>query len=197
MNRFFKTLSAMMLLALANPSHAMDVAGAKNFLDQVAADVLSIVRDERASKEQKQQRIETIFSDKVDISFVAKFVLGKHWRTASPAQQKSYVAAYEPFILKNYAGKLVKYSGQTYRLKSPYMEDNVAVVTMEIIDPSGTNVNVDYRLGDAGAGKYKINDIVIEGVSLLATQRAEFDSIVQNKGVDGLIAALRTQVASK
>jgi phospholipid transport system substrate-binding protein len=106
------------------------------------------------------------------------------------------MTAYKPFILKNYASKLTKYSGQTYVLKNQHMEDNIAVVTMEIVDASGTNVVVDYRLGDAGVGKYKINDIVVEGVSLLTTQRAEFGSIVEQHDVDYLIAALQKQVSA-
>jgi len=197
MKRFLQTLTAFVVLGLATASVAADANGAKAFIDRVASDVLAIVRDDGASKEQKQKRIEAIFSDKVDINFVAKFVLGKHWRSATPEQQQAYTAAYKPFILKNYAGKLTKYSGQTYSLKNPHVEDNISVVTMEIVDPNGSNVNVDYRLGDAGAGKYRINDIIVEGVSLLSTQRAEFDSIVQSKGVDGLIAALTAQVAGK
>ena len=196
MKRFLQSLIAIFVVAFATTSFASDAAGAKVFLDKVAADVLAIVKDSGASKEAKQKKIEALFADKVDIAFVAKFVLGKHWRTATPKQQQDYMTAYKPFILKNYASKLTTYSGQTYVLKNQHMEDNIAVVTMEIVDASGTNVVVDYRLGDAGAGKYKINDIVVEGVSLLTTQRAEFGSIVEQHNVDYLITALQKQVAT-
>jgi phospholipid transport system substrate-binding protein len=196
MKRFLQSLAAIFVVAFATTSFAGDAAGAKVFLDKVAADVLAIVKDSAASKDAKQKKIEALFADKVDIAFVAKFVLGKHWRAATPKQQQDYMTAYKPFILKNYASKLTKYSGQTYVLKNQHMEDNIAVVTMEIVDASGTNVEVDYRLGDAGVGKYKINDIVVEGVSLLTTQRAEFGSIVEQHDVDYLIAALQKQVSA-
>jgi phospholipid transport system substrate-binding protein len=177
---------------------ATDPASAKNFVDTVASQVLAIVKDDQTPKEDKEKKIEGVFTDKVDVNFVAKFVLGKHWREASPEQQQAYMDAYKPFILKNYANKLTKYSGQTYTLRNPRAGDNgAAVVTMDIVDPDGQKVTVDYSLRDEGNGAFKIVDITVEGVSLLTTQRSEFDSIVQSKGVDGLIEALKKQVAAK
>lgn len=198
MRSFFSSaLLFATLVIYAASATAADAGGAKLFVDAVATEVLAIVKNGDASKAEKEQKIEAIFKDKVDLNFVAKFVLGKHWRTASAAQQQSYLMAYKPFIMKNYANKLTKYSGQTYTLKTPRDEGDAAVVTMDIIDPNGQNVSVDYRLRGAEKSGYKIIDITVEGVSLLATQRSEFDSIVQNKGIDGLIDALKKQVAEK
>ena len=197
MKRFLQAFCAAAVVGYATASFAIDANGAKTFVDKVASDVIAIVKDSKGSKDAKQKKIEAIFSEKVDINFVAKFVLGKYWRTASPAQQHDYMEAYRPFILKNYASKLTKYSGQTYSLKNPHMEEDIAVVTMEIDDPaSGNKINVEYRLGD-GAGKYRINDIVVEGVSLLTTQRAEFASIIEQHDMDYLIAALKKQVLAQ
>ena len=198
MKRFLvaATLAASISLS-ANAYASADPAAAKTFVDTTATQVLTLVKNDALSKDDKQAKIEAIFSDKVDIDFVAKFVLGKSWRTATPQQQQDYVAAYKPFILKNYAAKLTKYSGQTYTLKNarPDADANTAVVTMEIDDPNGQKVNVDYHLRDENG--FKIVDIAVEGVSLLTTQRSEFSGIVENKGVDGLIAALKQQVAAK
>ena len=189
------TLAASLAFtSLANA--AADPAAAKTFVDTVATQVLTLVKNDSLSKDAKQAQIEAIFSDKVDINFVAKFVLGKSWRTATPQQQQDYIAAYKPFILKNYASKLTKYSGQTYTLKNARVEGDDNVVTMEIDDPNGQKVNVDYHLRN-DTGSFKIVDIAVEGVSLLTTQRSEFNGIVENKGVDGLTAALKAQVAAK
>jgi phospholipid transport system substrate-binding protein len=193
MKRLVLCLAA--LVALAQPAYATP-EGAKNFVDSVAKDVMAIVRNESATRPQKQARLESLFVNKVDINFVARFVLGKHWRTATPKQQMDYIAAYRPFILKNYASRLAKYSGQTYALKNARVDSDADVVTMEIIDPSGQNILVDYRLKASGGG-YKIIDIMVEGVSLLTTQRSEFNGIVENKGIDGLIEALKKQVAAQ
>jgi phospholipid transport system substrate-binding protein len=193
MKRFLSALLLAATVAVSSSAHAANPTGAKKFVDTLATQVLTLVKDSGVSANEKKSKIESIFSDKLDIDFVAKFVLGKHWRTATPEQQSSYVAAYKPFILKNYASKLTKYSGQTYTLKNARADGDTNVVTMEINDPNGQKVNVDYKL--KGDSNFKIVDIAVEGVSLLTTQRSEFNGIVERKGVDGLIAALKKQVA--
>jgi phospholipid transport system substrate-binding protein len=197
MNRFLPRAIALLTVACVSLSaSATNPNAAKTFVDTVATQVLAIVKTEGLSATAKQTKIEALFSDKVDLNFIAKFVLGKHARTTTPKQQQDYLNAYKPFILKNYAGKLTKYSGQTYTLKNARSDDDASVVTMEINDPNGQNVIVDYRLrGDAG--NFKIVDITVEGVSLLTTQRSEFNGIIENKGIDGLIEALKSQVAAK
>ena len=196
MKRFLLSLLMALSLGASTSAYAANPAAAKTFIDTVASQVLTLVKNESLSKADKQAKIEALFSDKVDINFVAKFVLGKNWRTATPQQQQDYIAAYKPFILKNYAGKLTKYSGQTYALKGARADGDATVVNMEIDDPSGENVHVDYRLKD-DSGSFKIVDITVEGVSLLTTQRSEFNGITETKGIDGLIDALKKQVASK
>ena len=195
MKQFLSSLLLAVTLTVSQAAVAANPAGAKSFVDTLATQVLALVKDEGVSASDKKTKIESIFSDKVDIDFVAKFVLGKHWRAATPEQQTSYVGAYKPFILKNYAAKLTKYSGQTYTLKNARADGDASVVTMEINDPNGQKVNVDYKI--KGDSNFKIIDIAVEGVSLLTTQRSEFNGIVERKGLDGLIDALKKQVAAK
>lgn len=198
MLRRLAALAASIFWVLSAPAFALDAGSARDFVDGLAQRVLAVVKDGASSKESKIAAIEQLFSDKVDIDFVARFALGKYWREASAQQQTAYIAAYKPFILKNYAGRLARYSGQTYTLKNPRLEGDAAFVTMNIQDPnSGQDVTVDYRVGERGHGQYKILDIVVEGVSLLSTQRSEFAAIVDQKGIDGLIEALQQQIARK
>ena len=197
MKRFLLNGLAIVCLCYGALAVAATPATVKSFIDDLATQVLTLVRDQSIPTEVKTQKIEALFSDKVDINFVAQFALGKYWREATPQQRTDYIAAYKPFILKNYASRLTRYSGQTYTLKNARNEGDVSIVTMEIIDPNGQNVMVEYRLREGGEGKFKIVDIIVEGVSLLTTQRTEFSSIVDQKGIDGLIDALKTQVASR
>lgn len=191
MKHFAATLVAILFATQAFAQND----GANRFVDVLAQQVLDVVKSD-ADKASKVSRIESIFTDKVDMDFIARFVLGKYWRQATPSQQKAYIEAYKPFLLKNYASRLTRYSGQTYTLRKPRAEGGSSVVTMEIKDSNGQSFLVDYRLRSAG-GSYKVADVVVEGVSLLSTQRSEFAAIIDNKGIDGLTEALRNQVASR
>lgn len=188
MTRFQRFAAAFALtIALAPAAFAAD---ARTFVDSVAKQVLAVAQSSAPMADKKQQII-AIFDDKIDIPFIAKFVLAKHWRTATPAQQEAYLAAYKPFILKNYAAKLAKYSGQTYELRNARPDGDASIVTMVIHD-NGKDVLVDYRIQND-----KITDIVVENVSLLATQRSEFNSIVESQGLDYLISRLQTAAAKE
>lgn len=189
--------AALLGMALYSPAYAGDIEGAKTFVNKVAGDVIDIVK-KPGSKELQQAELMGLIDARVDIDFVAKFVLGKHWRTATEAQRAAYLDAYRPFLKKNYVSRLTRYSGQTFKLGSGRADsDGSYVVNMEIIDPNAANVVMIYRVVDADKGNYRIADIVVEGVSLLATQRSEFNSIVTSKGIDYLIEALKKRGAAK
>lgn len=193
MKRFMLTVVTAMLVSAA--AHAGSPKEAQAFVDGVSKQVLEVIKT-KDSEAVKLGKLETIFSTAVDIPFVGKYVLAKHWRTATDEQKAAYLAAYQPFVIKNYAGKLTKYSGQQYTLKNPRAAGSQYIVTMEIIDPGNPSIFVDYRLRETD-GAYKVIDIAVEGVSLVATQRSEFNSIVNSKGLDYLISALQKQVAKK
>lgn len=169
-------------------------ANASKFVDKVASDVLDIVTSEALDEEAKKDKINAIFLKIVDMDFVGKFVLGKHWRNADAGQRSKYMAAYKPFLINNYVSRITKYSGQSYKLGNTRKDSKDYLVRMDLIDPNGPNVIMDYRVRPQG-GTFKVVDIVIESVSLLTTQRSEFNSVVDKKGLDYLIEALEKKVA--
>lgn len=192
--RFLATV--MLGMALALPARAGDVEGAKTFVNGVATQVLEIVK-KPGSKDMQQAELMGLIDAKVDIDFVARFVLGKHWRTATEAQRAAYLDAYRPFLKKNYVSRLTRYSGQTFKVGTARADsDGSYVVNMTIVDPNAANVVMVYRVVEGNKTGYRISDIVVEGVSLLSTQRSEFNSIVTSKGLDHLIAALKKRGAA-
>lgn len=193
LTRLFAT--ALLCITFAGPVQADDVAGAKKFVNDVATDVLSIVK-KPGSKEIQQAELMGLIDARVDIDFIAKFALGKHWRTATKEQRAGYLNAYRPYLKQNYVSRLTRYSGQTFKVGNGRTDsDGSYIIHMDILDPQRANVVMVYRLIDGPKG-YRISDIVVEGVSLLATQRSEFNSIVTRKGLDYLIAALKKRAAA-
>lgn len=190
-------LVVSLFLVSATTASAQDAATeAKAFVDKVGGTALAVLKDESLSQEQQVAQLNTLFSQSVDIPYVAKFVLGRYWRTATPEQQAKYLAAYEPFLIKNYVSRVARYSGQTYTLGTARPTDDGAIVGMTLHTPDGSapDVIVNYRLSKTPQG-YKVIDILVEGVSLLNTQRSEFASVVANKGLDYLISALEKRAA--
>ena len=124
------------------------------------------------------------------LDWIGRFVLGRAWASATPEQQQTYLANYRNFIAKNYTSKLNGYSGETYKIGD--IREGTGgkyVVELEIVRPGDANVETQYTVRDDN-GAYRITDIVVEGVSLITTQRSEFASVVSRKGLDFLIEQL-------
>ncbi len=194
LKRFFgPILAALALITTISAAQAATVSPQQAFIDKIASDVLAIVKSDAADKSAK---LENIFATTVDFDWVGKFVLGRHFKTATPAQQTAYLAAYRPFIIKNYVSRLTKYTGQTYKITGARTSsDGASLVSMQLLDPKGRPVLVDYRVSGK-PGAFKVTDIVVEDVSLITTQRAEFNAVVNKNGLDFLIDALKKKAAT-
>lgn len=192
---FFAALVSV-LFGFALPAQATDAEGAKAYASSIGDKVLAVMNDEALQNSQKLAQLEDLFVDVVDVDWVGRFVLGKHWRTATEPQREAYLDAYRDFLIKHYTSRFAEYSGETFtiddaetRRKGEYM------VRMNIQRPRGqAPVIVDYMLRENG-DSFKVFDIIVEGVSLISTQRSEFDAAAARNGVDKLTEMLKNKTA--
>lgn len=195
---FMVVLSVLLGASLAS-AKTNELDGVKSFADNLASQALAVIRNNDLDKEAKQESLKTLFDSHVDIAWVGRFVLGKHWRAATPDQQAAYMTNYKTFILENYTSKLTNYTGQKYLIKSARTDGEAGeyLLTMELVNDAEPSVMIDYRIRKTG-NDFKIFDIIVEGVSMITTQRSEFGSVVANKGLPFLIDALakRAQMAA-
>ena len=98
------------------------------------------------------------------------------------------------YVAKLYAIQFSDYAGQTFAVRgSKPGADGATIVNAEIDQPNGDPIKLDFIVQSGGQG-LKVIDVKVEGVSLLVTKRSEFDSVVAQKGIDGLLQALRQKV---
>ena len=130
-----------------------------------------------------------------DIPIVARFVLGRHWRAASKEQRAEYMAIFVDFIVRVYASRFDSYGGELFTARSVINDESGdKIVRAQIVRPSGGDpINVDFRVRMRDEG-YKVIDVSVEGISMLHTHRVEFASVVNRKGIDGLLGDLRARV---
>ena len=187
---------ALILGALAAPAilAAADPAAVINELGNRALEVLG----KNATPAQRVARFHELFREDFDVPGIARFVLGRYWKTATPEQQEEFVKLFEDYIALVYSNQLAAYSGETLRVTGSRTSAEEAVVASEIIRPTGAPpVKVDWHLTDRN-GAYKISDVTVDGISMAVTQRSEFASVIQRNGgqVANLIAQLREKTAS-
>jgi len=151
------------------------------------------VLDKKAPLTERLTRFRQLFHADFDGPGIARFVLCRYWRTASEQEQQEYMKLFEDYVIFVYGTRLSHFNGETFKVRGSRTDESGTVVSTDIISPSGEPpIKVDWRLV-ADKGAFKINDVIIEGISMMVTQRSEFASIIQRHGgqVGGLLALMR------
>jgi phospholipid transport system substrate-binding protein len=184
-----------MCCVAAAPARAQEVTAPDALAKSVTDDVLALLRADKEIQAGNQQKVIELVEKKVlpHFNFVrmTQLAAGRHWREASPEQQKALVNEFRALLVQTYAATFVAYRDQTVEYRPLRMQpgDTEVVVKSLINQQGGKPVTIDYRMHKTDAG-WKVYDVVVGDVSLVLNYRGTFNSEVQKGGLDGLIAAL-------
>ena len=146
----------------------------------------------------REARFRELFHTDFDCPGIARFVLGRYWRAASEEEQHEFVKLFEDYVVFVYTARLSNFGGEALKVRGSHNDGDGVIVSTDVISRGGASpLKIDWRLVTDN-GSYKISDVIVEGVSMMVTQRSEFASVVQRNGgqVRGLIAMMREKTAS-
>jgi phospholipid transport system substrate-binding protein len=196
LRRHFLTLAAATaLVSFAPGARAQSTDKASAFV-KMTGDRLVAVVNGAGSAQDKRAQMTQILNDAVDVDGIAKFCLGRFWRTASAAQQEAYVKLFHQVLVTNITAKLGEYKGVAFTMGRARTDGENDVVSTTVERPNNPPTAVDWVVTDINS-KQKIIDVVAEGTSLRLTQRQDYASYLthNNNNVDALISAMKNQVA--
>lgn len=170
----------------------------KVFIERLAADAMDVMVAKGMNDQQRTARFRQLFIGSADLPEIAKFVLGRYWRAATPDQQQEFLKLFEDILVLTWSTRFKDYAGgiqHTVTGVSPDGERGVFVesqVRREKQEP----INLQWRLRQPDGG-YKVVDLIVEGSSMAITYRSEYASVIQANGgrLDGLLAAMRKKIA--
>ena len=197
--RTFLVLTATSLLAatgrLIRPALAQAAdARASAFVKNIGDKLVAVVNGTETDRD-KRAKLTAIIDGAVDVDGVARFCLGRFWRSASAEQQQRYTELFHQVLVNNITSKLGEYRGVRFTMgRSQQRDDNVVVSTV-VERPNNPPTNVDWIIYNA-ASDPRIIDVIAEGTSLRLTQRQDYASYLSrnNNSIDALINAMRQQV---
>ena len=133
-----------------------------------------------------------------DFSAMTSSAMGKHWRKASPSQKKRVTKAFGDLLIRTYGLALLNYTGKPVEYGKPQRsKDNKRVVIPSKAFPSsGRPLSIRYYMNHSG-GQWRVYDVKIDGVSLMANYRENFSIEIRKGGIDGLIKSLGRRAAAK
>ena len=191
------TLTALLVLSLA-PSRFLAPAMADDdpmsVVKTTVNQALDVLRDTSAPLAQRQDKLRQIVAQTFDFKEMAKSALGYHWRELSPAQQQEFTNAFIAFIEDSYLSKINDYRGQQVAfLKKSNDGPQYAQVNTDIIQPNGKDaIHVNYRLLKED-GTWKIYDVTVDAISIIANYRNQFNRVINEKGFDQLMVDLQAK----
>jgi phospholipid transport system substrate-binding protein len=198
-----KRIIAGLALCAAWLAHAQTPATPDGLIRQLSVEVIDTVKSDKAIQAGDLNKIIALVDGKVmpHVNFqrMTASAVGRHWRGATPEQQKKLQDEFKTLLVRTYAGALTQVKDQSVQLKPmrAAAEDTEVVVRTEI-KGKGEPIQLDYRLEKADAG-WRIYDVNVLGVWLVEQYRNQFAQDINAGGIDALIGKLaeRNKSAAK
>jgi phospholipid transport system substrate-binding protein len=153
-----------------------------------------------------QERIDALAAQLVartDVALLSRLVLGRHWHELNDEQRVRYQALFGDVVMRTLARRLNQFGKdaqgrfeERFTLLSSAPAGKSDVLVRSTVRPqSGDSLSVDWRLREGDSGPVII-DVIIEGVSLLVSQRSEFAAVIERSDMEGLLAELQARAES-
>jgi phospholipid transport system substrate-binding protein len=197
--KFFGSWLGLSLLIGTVPAFAADMA-ADAFVKQLSDEVVETIKGDKSFQASNMTKLNALVDAKVmpHVNFrrITASAVGPGWLKATPEQQKQLQDEFKALLLRTYAGALSQITDQTITVKPlrASLEDTEIVVRTEVRG-KGEPIQLDYRLEKTpGVGSgWKIYNLNVMGVWLMETFRSQFAQEINAKGIDGLIATLKSR----
>jgi phospholipid transport system substrate-binding protein len=195
--RYIGAALALILIVVSAVGTRPAVAAADpaTFIKNLGESALAQLQTDTSAQE-REAYFRKLFVENFDVPAIGRFVLGRYWNSATPAQRDEFLKLFEDLIVQYYSGRFSEYSGEQLQVGEVRSDrPGFSTVHSSVVLPrSSETVRVDWRVREED-GQLKIVDVMVEGVSMAVTQRAEFASVIQSRGgkLDGLLEALRAK----
>ena len=175
---------------------AFDPASAGPPTEQLRAQmdrVIKVLEDPELKREgrevERRAAIRRLANEIFDFSETTRRSLGQHWQARTPAEREQFVRLYADLLERSYIGKIELYSGERILFVGDTIERDQATVRTRLQTKAGTEIPVDYRMHRVG-DRWLTYDVAIEGISMVANYRAQFNKIIQASGYAALVSKL-------
>ena len=158
----------------------------KAFVQELVSDALKTLSDKSLTKEIKENEIEKIAKENVDIKGIGLYTLGKIRKELSDDVLNDYNKVFEVYFLKSLTSRLTDYSSQKFEVGESEQKSAIyTIVKSKILGGKDLpEINIEWRIYTKNPEKPLIRDLIVEGLSLARTQKEEFNSILNSNSND-------------
>ncbi|MDX1444361.1 MAG: ABC transporter substrate-binding protein [Gammaproteobacteria bacterium] len=188
--------TAFFTLGLAFAAQAAEPTDPEKFVRETAENVLQQIDGKREEIRNNQEVAEDIIEKSllphVDVDYISRLVLARHWRSASEEQREAFQDAFYDFLVKSYSSGLAEFTDESFNVLPlrGEIDQRRTIVQTEVKRDNGQSVPVAFTLRWTG-DSWKLYDVIIEGISYVRNYRTDFNTEIEQKGIDAVIERLR------
>lgn len=158
--------------------------------------VLQVLEDpalrDPARAPERRAAVRQIANEIFDFPETARRSLGPHWRSRTATEREEFVTLFGDLLERSYISRIELYGGERIQYVGDVVEGDQARVQSKLITKAGTEVPIEYRMLRRGE-RWRVYDVVIEGVSLVASYRTQFNRIIRSSSYEELVRKMRSR----
>jgi phospholipid transport system substrate-binding protein len=192
-----RILAVVLCWTLLAPAFAQDAAP-DVLVKNVTQELVALITKDKEIKAGSRAKLIEVIEAKVlphfNFASMTALAMGQNWGKANPEQKKRLVEEFRTLLVRTYASALAAYSEQKFDFRPLRAKptDTDVTVNVRVLQPGAQPVTIDYSMEKTANG-WKVYDVMVGGVSLVANYRTEFANTVRASGIDGLIKDLQTK----
>ena len=161
----------------------------------VTTEVVELISRDKEIKSGNRAKLMQVIQAKVlphfNFASMTALAMGQSWSKATPEQKKQLTEEFKTLLVRTYASALAAYSEQKFDFRPLRAKptDTDVTVNVRVLQPGSQAVTIDYSMEKTANG-WKVYDVMVGGVSLVANYRTEFNQAVRQSGVEGLLKTL-------
>jgi phospholipid transport system substrate-binding protein len=188
MNKYILNFIVVLFFSVSNAfAEAPEV---EKYVHTLITDSLGILNESTLNAKVREQKVRAMLSQNLDAVWMGRFSLGREVKTLPAEKLQKFLDTYIKYVVSSYSNAINSYKGEKVKVKSvDTLSGDFFMVKSNVVKADGNVINVDYLVHKVN-GVYKVCDIITEGISLVNSQRSEYGGIINNTGVDNLIAEL-------
>ena len=189
------TLALALATALAGPA-AFAAGPPTNQLRSHIDRVLQILEDpalrDPGKAVERRAAVRRVANEIFDFPETARRSLGPHWQARTAAERQEFVELFGDLLERSYISRIELYGGERIQYVGDVVDGEQARVQSKLLTRAGTAVPIEYRMLRRGE-RWRVYDVVIEGVSLVASYRTQFNRIIRSSSYEELVRKMKSR----
>jgi len=200
----FATAAAMAgaaLLAAPQAAAQAELTPPDALVKSVTLEVVEILQKDKDIQQGDRKKVVALIETKVlphfNFQAMTASAVGRNWDKASAEQKARVMEEFKTLLVRTYSSAIAAYSSQKFDFRPLRAKptDTDVTVNVRVLQSGNQPMTIDYDMEKRPTG-WKVWDVRVGGISLVANYRTEFDNLIREGGVDGLIKALRAKNSS-